>query len=126
MYNNLHPPASLKSGSTYHLFRDEIRPEWEDSENEKGGKWVVIPPANRINEMWESLLLSCIGETACESETEICGVVISIRKKQSKLSIWTKNSSADVSKTIGYETSSSHYVLHYWCLTHNLFFFFFF
>lgn len=102
LYNNLHSPASLKPGSTYHLFRDGIRPEWEHPENTEGGKWVIIPSPNKIDEMWESLLLCCIGETLCESEIEICGVVISVRKKQSKLSIWTKNSSPDMSKDLGY------------------------
>jgi len=92
----------LKVGCTYHLFKEGIRPEWEHSENRGGGKWVIVVPFNsNIDEMWEALLLSCIGETLSDSVAEICGVIVSIRKKQSKMSVWTKHSSPLVTEQMG-------------------------
>lgn len=83
------------------MFRDDIRPEWEHDENTNGGKWVIFPPLRQTNEMWEVLLLACIGELLTESECEICGVVVSVRSKQSKIAVWTKNSSREVSEQLG-------------------------
>jgi len=42
-----------------------------------------------------------IGETLSKSETDICGVVISIRKKQNKISIWTKNNTSEDTEQLG-------------------------
>jgi translation initiation factor 4E len=41
MYNNIAKVADIPIGSNYHLFKEGVKPAWEDSENEKGGKWVV-------------------------------------------------------------------------------------
>mmetsp|Transcript_14266 Transcript_14266/g.18078 ORF Transcript_14266/g.18078 Transcript_14266/m.18078 type:complete len:87 (-) Transcript_14266:1499-1759(-) len=54
-----------------------------------------------MDKLWETLLLSCIGETLSESETDICGVVISIRRKQSKILVWTKNESKEGTEQLG-------------------------
>jgi hypothetical protein len=36
LFNNLVPPSQLPAGSNYHLFKGDVRPEWEDQYNEKG------------------------------------------------------------------------------------------
>ena len=95
------PPKSLQQGCTYHLFKDDIRPEWEHEQNRGGGKWVIIPDRNKVDDNWLSLLLACVGETLSDSEDEICGVVVSIRKKQDKIAIWTKNTNEHLSIQIG-------------------------
>lgn len=105
LYNNLETLENLRVGRTsyptYHMFRDDIRPEWEDNENTNGGEWVIISPIRHSSKMWEVLLLSCIGETLTDCDYEICGVVLRVRKKISKISVWTKNSSATTTKQMG-------------------------
>ena len=41
LFNNLQPPSSLQNKCDYYLFKDDIRPEWEDKNNAKGGRWVI-------------------------------------------------------------------------------------
>jgi len=52
-----------------------------------------------IDERWLNSLLACIGETL--ENQEICGVVCSIRKNEDRISFWTRDSSSDVTLTIG-------------------------
>ncbi|KAI9716634.1 MAG: glucose repression mediator protein [Chrysothrix sp. TS-e1954] len=38
-------PSALPIVSDYHFFKDGIRPVWEDDENKKGGKWIILRAA---------------------------------------------------------------------------------
>ncbi|POM79562.1 Eukaryotic initiation factor 4E, partial [Phytophthora palmivora] len=44
LYNNILAPTKLSIGSNYHLFKEGIRPMWEDPINAKGGKWIFTNP----------------------------------------------------------------------------------
>ena len=47
----------------YHLFRKNIRPEWEDKENSKGGKIIVeFNDYQRMNTVWTNLMIMAICE----------------------------------------------------------------
>jgi len=51
--------------------------------------------------MWLWAVLACIGESF-EDDSEICGVVVSVRKTGDRLAIWTKNSNNEMAqKRIG-------------------------
>ena len=94
---------------------------WEDPQNKGGGKWVFEIPRNSntdsvFDRYWQlavsrlaviiantlirlksygcSLVpfqvLSLIGE-CFEGHRDVCGIVASIRRKENKLSIWTRN-----------------------------------
>lgn len=90
LYNNLVPPTRLQLGSNYHLFKDGIMPEWEDKANATGGKWVftLSHDRERIDQMWLYTLLALIGESF-EFSSQICGVVVSPRKKECRIALWT-------------------------------------
>jgi translation initiation factor 4E len=94
VYNNIQPASVLSSGSNYHLFKDGIEPKWEDPINQHGGKWVIsIPTKNRneaLDKLWLWMMLGCIGESL-EDGNEVCGVVVSIRKAQDRLAVWTRD-----------------------------------
>merc|ERR1712100_673765 len=95
MYNNIMPPSGLCNGSNYHLFKEDIRPMWEDEHNVRGGKWIVVFPKGRkesLDEYWLYLLLAMLGESFHDID-EVCGAVVSVRKNQSKLALWTKDAS---------------------------------
>lgn len=40
VYNNIAKATELSQKSDYHLFKQGVRPEWEDKQNQKGGKWA--------------------------------------------------------------------------------------
>lgn len=90
LMNNLAPPSRLQQGSNYHLFKEGVRPAWEDPQNIKGGKWTIMVDRKKTDPLWLYTLLSLIGEEL-DAEEEICGAVISIRRGNDKLSVWTKN-----------------------------------
>jgi hypothetical protein len=39
-YNNLIPIEYLPSNTDFFVFKDYIKPEWEDCKNKKGGRWI--------------------------------------------------------------------------------------
>lgn len=39
-YNNLIPIEYLPSNTDFFMFKDYIKPEWEDIKNKKGGRWI--------------------------------------------------------------------------------------
>ena len=95
MYNNIAKASKLAQGANYHLFKEGVEPKWEDPENERGGKWIVIVPAKErdngaLDKYWLWTLLAVIGE-AFDDETEVCGCVVSVRKGGDKISLWTKS-----------------------------------
>lgn len=92
LYNNIVPPSRLSPGSNFHLFKEGIEPKWEDPCNERGGKWILAMPRayreTRLDDFWLRTVLSTIGENFMHSE-EVCGCVISMRKSQDKIAVWT-------------------------------------
>jgi len=101
VYNNLVPIEFLPSNTDFFVFKDYIKPEWEDCKNKKGGRWIYDiawdkSKHNLISQhtvkVWLRLLLSLIGNHFDETEYFICGIVLSIRHYNNKISIWTNNS----------------------------------
>ncbi|KAI8822180.1 translation initiation factor eIF 4e-like domain-containing protein [Fimicolochytrium jonesii] len=90
VYNRLTRPMELNNVCDFHLFKQGIRPIWEDNLN--GGKWIVRLKKGLASRYWESLVMAMIGDQF-DVGNEICGAVISIRHSEDILSLW--NLSAD-------------------------------
>lgn len=53
IFNNISKTSEIPLKSDYALFKQGVRPEWEDSANEKGGKWSFQFKRNAdIDELW--------------------------------------------------------------------------
>ncbi|KAK6198497.1 translation initiation factor eIF 4e-like domain-containing protein [Scheffersomyces amazonensis] len=96
IYNSIPVANQLPLKSDYHLFKEGIRPEWEDEQNSKGGKWSYSfnnkrDVSGNINELWLRGLLAVIGETIEDEEEEVNGIVLNIRKQAFRVGIWTKD-----------------------------------
>ena len=88
MYNNIKKPSELNTAN-YHLFKQGVRPMWEDPANAVGGKWVLtIKNKTQLNQLWLYTCLAMIGETF--SNDEVMGAVVSVRNKETRLSLWTR------------------------------------
>lgn len=89
--------------SDYHLFRDDIKPEWEDEKNANGGKWFCQFKNKKedLNELWTRTLLSVIGETIEQDDTEVNGVVFNVRKGNVKIGLWAKSCDETKLRAIG-------------------------
>jgi translation initiation factor 4E len=104
IFNNIRPASKLTSGSNYHLFKENIEPKWEHAENVKGGKWIVTIKGQKdqLDKMWLWAVLACIGENF-DDGSEICGMVVSLRKPLDRLALWTKSAlNEPAQRSIGY------------------------
>lgn len=55
VYNNIAKATELAQKSDYHLFKAGVRPEWEDKQNQKGGKWAFQSKGaskEHLDDMW--------------------------------------------------------------------------
>ncbi|KAL3945258.1 MAG: hypothetical protein SGBAC_000669 [Bacillariaceae sp.] len=92
-YNFLRRPNDLPTTTDYHFFREGIKPTWEDSNNAKGGKWIIRLPKGLASRYWEEVILALIGgQFTGVPDGEICGIVVSIRYSEDILGIWNKTS----------------------------------
>ncbi|KAI9341429.1 translation initiation factor eIF 4e-like domain-containing protein [Obelidium mucronatum] len=86
-YSHLKRPHELPTASDLFLFKEGLRPTWEDQPT--GGKWIVRLKKGLASRYWENLVLALIGEQF-EVGNEICGAVISMRHQEDILSVWNK------------------------------------
>ncbi|KAI9136321.1 translation initiation factor eIF 4e-like domain-containing protein [Paraphysoderma sedebokerense] len=90
VYSHLARPHQLPSISDYHLFKQGVRPVWEDDANINGGKWIVRLKKGLASRYWEDLILAVIGD---QFSDDICGIVLSIRNSEDILSLWNQDAS---------------------------------
>mmetsp|Transcript_96198 Transcript_96198/g.272352 ORF Transcript_96198/g.272352 Transcript_96198/m.272352 type:complete len:227 (-) Transcript_96198:197-877(-) len=86
-----YPPSKLENVD-YSLFREGVKPAWEDPAFKSGGRWVVKlekVKASSLDELWLSLNLALIGEAFLDHGGElVCGAIVSVRSRSSKIALW--------------------------------------
>jgi len=98
LYDQIFKPSKFPGNADFHLFKAGIEPKWEDSECANGGKWTAISnKKSELDNMWLETLMALIGEQFDEAD-EICGVVASVRTRQDKISLWTKNAANEAAQ----------------------------
>lgn len=91
VFAHLKRPSSLPTVSDYNVFKQGIRPVWEDEENKRGGKWIMRLKKGVADHYWEWLLMAIVGDDFLSAGEEVCGIVLSVRSGEDVISIWTKN-----------------------------------
>ncbi|KAG7457065.1 eukaryotic translation initiation factor 4E type 2 [Megalops cyprinoides] len=91
-YSHMTRPGDLTGHSDFHLFKEGIKPMWEDDANKSGGKWIIRLRKGLASRCWENLILAMLGEQFMVGE-EICGAVVSVRFQEDIISIWNKTAS---------------------------------
>lgn len=89
IYDHIVRPNEFKVTTDYHVFREGVKPTWEDPVNNQGGKWMVRLKKGIASHYWETLLLAIIGEQF-DVGSEICGAVVSVRNSEDIISVWNK------------------------------------
>ncbi|XP_054706459.1 eukaryotic translation initiation factor 4E type 2-like [Uloborus diversus] len=89
IYGHIIRPSEMAVHSDFHLFKQGIKPMWEDEANIAGGKWIVRLRKGLASRYWEDLILAILGEQFMVGE-EICGAVVSIRFQEDIISVWNK------------------------------------
>ncbi|OHT15370.1 hypothetical protein TRFO_14119 [Tritrichomonas foetus] len=89
------------------LFRNKIKPAWEDPENQTGSDYsfsidtkIIEQKPELINKIWKSVILRLIGNTfdVLPPDNEINGVVMTLKKDSPKiyeLQFWLKAKQAE-------------------------------
>ncbi|XP_026490078.1 eukaryotic translation initiation factor 4E1-like [Vanessa tameamea] len=96
LYHHIKLPSELRQGHDYAVFKQGIRPMWEDDANKMGGRWLISLEKKQRNSdldrFWLDVVLLLIGENFEHAE-EICGAVVNVRPKFDKIAIWTADTS---------------------------------
>lgn len=92
LYNHIKQPLEIKNGNDYSLFKNNIRPMWEDEQNKNGGRWIINLQKffrhNELDKLWLEVILCLIGEAFDYSE-DICGAVVNVRSNRHKIGKYT-------------------------------------
>ncbi|KAF9920506.1 hypothetical protein FBU30_009647 [Linnemannia zychae] len=92
-FNWIEKPHKIENSSNYHLFKDGIKPMWEDPANASGGRWVVTlltRNAELLDRCWMELAYALVGEQL-DLGDDICGAVLSRRTKADRLAVWVRD-----------------------------------
>lgn len=96
LYHHIKQPSELRQGHDYAVFKQGIRPMWEDDANKMGGRWLISLEKKQRNSdldrFWLDVVLLLIGENF-ENPEEICGAVVNVRPKIDKIAVWTADTS---------------------------------
>ncbi|CAM9873592.1 unnamed protein product, partial [Hapterophycus canaliculatus] len=92
IYNHILRADQVPNATDVHLFRDGIKPTWEDSSNSRGGQLLIRLKKGLASRAWESLVLAIIGEQF-DVGNEICGAVVSVRYSEDVISVWNRSAS---------------------------------
>ena len=88
-YQHMRRPDSLPKGCEFYLFKDGIRPLWEDKQNKGGGRFVLHIKKQHSNKVWEDILLAMLATD--QDHEKLNGIVINVRSWEILISIWTKD-----------------------------------
>ncbi|CAE6427949.1 unnamed protein product [Rhizoctonia solani] len=92
LFNWLKPPSKLERSSNYHMFKEDIKPMWEDPANANGGKWVITMRNNPalLDRYWSWLAMGLVGQELDDREDMICGAVVSLRSRIDRIQLWIR------------------------------------
>jgi len=97
VYNHIQQPAKLRVKHDYMLFRQGVKPAWEDSQNKNGGMWKVVLPtkmrATDLDRMWLEALLSLVGEAYGDMGDFVMGAYLQRRQREDRIQLWTSDHS---------------------------------
>ena len=92
IYQHLKKPDACKPGIDIQLFKDPIKPMWEDENNKQGGKINIKLRKDYTTIIWEEMIFALIGNVLPTGVKEnVNGVVVSSRDEYNILQIWFKN-----------------------------------
>ncbi|KAF8975509.1 hypothetical protein BGZ46_009069 [Entomortierella lignicola] len=92
-FNWIEKPRNMENSSNYHLFKDGIKPMWEDPANANGGRWIVTllnKNPDLLDRCWIELAYALVGEQL-DAGDDICGAVLSRRTKADRLAVWVRD-----------------------------------
>ena len=91
IFQHLRKPDSCKPGIEFMMFKEPIKPMWEDENNKNGGRISIKLRKEYTTIIWEEMIFALIGAILPkEMKDEINGIVVTSRKEFNTLQIWFK------------------------------------
>jgi len=92
LYNHIELASRLAAGCDYSLFKEGVKPMWEDERNRKGGRWLInLDKKQRgscLDNFWLEVMLCLIGESFDGESVLVNGAVVNVRNRGDKISMW--------------------------------------
>ena len=89
-YQHFKRPTDLPVGSYIYLFKENVKPVWEDEHNENGGAFILRFEKSKCNRLWEDILLGYVSASA-EILAEVNGVRLKVKKDFAEVDFWVAN-----------------------------------
>jgi len=97
IFQHLRKPDSCRAGIEYFMFKEPIKPMWEDESNKNGGRISIKLRKDFTTIIWEEMIFTLIGGILPkEMKDEINGIVVTSRKEYNTLQIWFKTYEDDI------------------------------
>jgi translation initiation factor 4E len=91
IFQHLRKPDSCRAGIEYFMFKEPIKPMWEDENNKNGGRISIKLRKDYTTIIWEEMIFALIGGILPKQmKEEINGIVVTSRKEYNTLQIWFK------------------------------------
>jgi len=101
IFQHLRKPDSCKPGIEFMMFKEPIKPMWEDEYNKNGGKISIKLRKDYTTIIWEEMIFALIGGILPqEMKDEINGIVVTSRKEFNTLQIWFKTFEEKINKDL--------------------------
>ena len=92
IFQHLRKPDSCHAGIEYFMFKEPIKPMWEDENNKNGGRFSIKLKHGYTTIIWEEMIFALIGGILPkEMKEQINGIVVTSRREFNTLQIWFKN-----------------------------------
>ena len=101
IFQHLRKPDSCKPGIEFMMFKEPIKPMWEDEYNKNGGKISIKLRKDYTTIIWEEMIFALIGGILPqEMKDEINGIVVTSKKEFNTLQIWFKTFEDKINKDL--------------------------
>jgi len=102
IFQHLRKPDSCRAGIEYFMFKEPIKPMWEDENNKNGGRISIKLRKDYTTIIWEEMIFALIGGILPKQmKEEINGIVVTSRKEYNTLQIWFKTYEKQIITDLG-------------------------
>lgn len=81
-YNHIRHPSELNQGDDYSMFKNDIRPMWEDAANKNGGRWLLNVDKqyrrSKLDDFWLDTVSTAHIYRNCQFETLMFRILLQL------------------------------------------------
>ena len=90
VYQHFQRPSNLEDNTYLYLFRENVKPVWEDPANLNGGCFILRFAKDKSDKVWEDILLAFVAANTSKFEF-VNGIRFKIRKTLLVIEVWVSD-----------------------------------